>query len=94
MNATFIDTFAIAQHFAVALNQDDVSALSSEEVKLFDEFTSAAAQHVFEEIGEFVALTWTIEVNSETHFARCEVCGLHADCFDVRLYAFTNDVEP
>ena len=93
MNATFIDTFTVAQHFAVALNQDDVSSLSSDELKLFDEFTSAAAQHVFEEIGEFVALTWTIEVNAETHFARCEVCELHADCFDVKLYAFTKNTQ-
>jgi hypothetical protein len=94
MKAQFIDTFRVAAPYAAALNNDDFTALSSDERKMLNDFVQESVSYMFREFGEFEAITWTLPIQqSETFFARCDISGMYADCLEVRLYTFLKFTE-
>jgi hypothetical protein len=80
-------TYTIAAHWLAPIFNSDFSGLSDEEEKQFFDFLETAGNVGF---GNLRDATWSMaDENEEPHFSRCEISGLHSDCYTMRLY-FTN----
>jgi hypothetical protein len=69
--------YTIAGHYLTAIVNGDYSGLSDEEENDLNRFLSEA--------NNLDNATWDLP-EDEPHFAICEICGLHADCYTVKLY--------
>tara|TARA_R110000868_G_scaffold18467_9_gene81175 strand:+ start:141 stop:392 length:252 start_codon:yes stop_codon:yes gene_type:complete len=73
--------YEISAHFASAIINDDYSGLTDNEVKELDLFMG----NLPVKNGHFDL------VDYEGFFSRCEISGLHDDCFNFRLYFPLNE---
>jgi hypothetical protein len=79
--------YTIAAHWLAPIFNSDFSGLSDEEEKQFLDFLDTAGNIGFSNLCD---ATWSMpDDTEETHFSRCEITGLHSDCYTLRLY-FTN----
>ena len=62
--------YQIAEHFILAIEYGDYSALSDEEQAQLKDFLANVPSKLF-------------SYSEESHFAKCDVCGLHAQVLDV-----------
>ena len=83
--------YSIAAHWLPAIFNDDFSGLSDIEEKQFSAFMATAGNIGFNNLRD---ATWSMaDDNEEAHFSRCDISGLHSDCYSMRLY-FTNPSRP
>ena len=74
--------FNISGHFLSALINDDYSGLTDEEAMQLDQF-----------VDQWQHLSGTFDVlPTGTDFKMCEVCNLHAETHDVRLYFYNKNL--
>lgn len=73
-------SYTIAGHYLTAIINDDYTGLSDAESSQIARFLSEA--------NNLPDATWQVEDGH--HFATCEISGLYADCYEVKLY-FTNE---
>ena len=78
--------YKISEHFVSAIFNNDFYGLTDEEEKQFSNFMDNAGNVGFNNLQN---ATWYLENNAEPDFARCEITGLHSECYTMRLY-FTN----
>lgn len=64
--------YQIAEHFICAIEYGDYSDLSDEEQAQLEDFLANVPSKLF-------------SYSQESHFAKCDVCGLHAQVLDVTV---------
>lgn len=70
------DTISIASCYLYALHYGEHSALDDADYITLDQFES-----------KYKGFNVTFENSSdETHFTKCDICGLGADCYDVNIW--------
>lgn len=80
-------TYTIAAHWIAPIFNADFSGLSDEEEKQFSTFMDNAGNIGFNNLQD---ATWSMpDPSEEAHFSRCEISGLHSDCYTLHLH-FTN----
>jgi hypothetical protein len=72
-------SYTVAGHYLTAIINDDYTGLSDSDANRVNRFLSEA--------NNLPDATWQVEEGR--HFAICEISGLYADCYEVKLY-FTN----
>jgi len=79
--------YTIGAHWFSAIFNNDFSSLSDSEEKQFSDFMDKAGNVGFNNLRD---ATWTMpDPTEDAHFSRCEISGLHSDCYTLRL-CFTN----
>ena len=73
-------TFNMGAHFLSAIINGDYSGLSDQDETDLNRFMDNLPDEFQLRGGHFDL------VEDEGNFSRCEVCGLYADCVEVRLY--------
>jgi hypothetical protein len=68
-------TYHLAGHYLPALINGDYSGLTDQEEKELTAFIDSLPV-----TGHFDI------ISEESYFKRCEICELHANCYEVRLY--------
>lgn len=64
--------YRISEHFISAIEYDDYSGLSDEEQAQIEDFLANVPSQLF-------------SYGEESYFAKCDVCGLHAQVLDVTV---------
>lgn len=73
--------YTISEHLLSAIINDDYSGLDNDEENELNRFLSTA--------NLYKNATWDIP-EGEPNFAQCDITGLHANCFNVKLH-FTRE---
>ncbi len=74
--------YTISEHLLSAIINDDYSGLDNDEENELNRFLSIA--------NHYENATWSMPEHEDPHFAQCDITGLHANCFDVKLH-FTRE---
>lgn len=74
--------YTISEHLLSAIVNGDYSGLDNDEENELNRFLSTANQ--------YENATWDMPEHEDPHFAFCDVTGLRANCFDVKLH-FTRE---
>lgn len=89
--AIHIDTITIGRHFLPALINGDLTDLSpSEEFRIEQEHGHYISEAAFLMPHRDVATIIYDPVGEESHFARCEWCGVMADCYEIKVVALVS----
>jgi hypothetical protein len=74
------DTLSIAGSFLPAFINDDNSGLNQEQIDRVQEFVRELDSRISVYHEKF---TFSFSTGLDSSFSRCEVCDLHADCYDI-----------
>ena len=86
-----LDTITIGSHFLPALINGDLSGLEpGEEFRLEEEHGHYISEAAYAHPNRDVATIIYDPIGEESHFARCQWCGLMADCYDVNVIALVS----
>lgn len=79
---TLHDTHKIAGHYLSYLINNDASGLDSAELAEANEYIkkSLPPKSILD-----------VDTEAEPHFAKCELCGLWADCYKLEIYTTERD---
>jgi len=73
-------TYHLAGHYLPALINGDYSGMDDQESEQLDRWTDSLPVR-----GHFDV------ISEESDFRLCDICELHADCYEVRLYFQTQE---